>query len=51
MIEEDFALGNEIYRDETGIYFIAPENIYGKKVDGDIGLYKMNDNLSDIQKK
>lgn len=51
VIEEDFALGNEIYRDETGIYFIAPENIYGKKVDGDVGLYRMNDNLSDIQEK
>ncbi len=51
VIEEDFALGNEIYRDETGIYFIAPENIYGEKVDGDVGLYRMNDNLSDIQEK
>ena len=23
VIEEDFALGNEVYRDETGIYFIV----------------------------
>ncbi|HHY90111.1 MAG TPA: CRISPR-associated protein Csx11 [Clostridiales bacterium] len=27
IIEIDYALGNEIYRDETGIYFIVPENM------------------------
>ncbi len=26
IIETDYALGNAIYRDETGIYFIVPEN-------------------------
>lgn len=26
VIEEEYALGNEIYRDETGIYFLFPEN-------------------------
>ena len=26
IIETDYAFGNEIYRDETGIYFIVPEN-------------------------
>jgi len=27
IVEIEYALGNEIYRDETGIYFIVPENI------------------------
>jgi len=30
IIEIEYALGNEIYRDETGIYFIVPENISGE---------------------
>ena len=27
IIETKYTLGNEIYRDETGIYFIIPENV------------------------
>jgi len=27
IIESEYALGNEIYRDETGIYFLVPESI------------------------
>jgi len=27
LIETDYALGNEVYRDETGIYFLVPEGI------------------------
>ncbi len=34
IVEIDYALGNEIYRDETGIYFIVPENIGEKSGDG-----------------
>lgn len=30
-IETEYALGNEVYRDETGIYFIVPENLVGEK--------------------
>ena len=51
LIEIDYALGNEIYRDETGIYFIVPENICGKKVDGDKKLYYLHENLMEIQNK
>jgi len=29
-IEIEYALGNEIYRDETGVYFIVPENIVNR---------------------
>lgn len=34
IIEIEYALGNEIYRDETGIYFIVPENISGQNEEG-----------------
>lgn len=34
IVEIEYALGNEIYRDETGIYFIVPENIGEKSGDG-----------------
>lgn len=44
IIEEEYALGNEIYRDETGIYFIVPENISN---DTDQNLHK---DLSMIKK-
>lgn len=50
IIEEKFALGNEIYRDETGIYFIVPENITGINKD-DSKLYNLNPNLKEIQDK
>ena len=51
-IETKYTLGNEIYRDETGIYFIVPENICGKHVrrDDEIGkLYYLNDSLIELQ--
>jgi CRISPR-associated Csx11 family protein len=35
VIEVDYALGNEIYRDESGIYFLVPEGI-GEEVEGSI---------------
>ncbi|OQM46682.1 CRISPR-associated protein Csx11 [Anoxybacillus sp. UARK-01] len=28
VLEAEYALGNEIYRDETGIYFLVPENAW-----------------------
>ncbi|WP_207876631.1 CRISPR-associated protein Csx11, partial [Clostridium sp. HV4-5-A1G] len=52
LVEIDYALGNEIYRDETGIYFIAPENICGnhvKKNDETEKLYYLNDSLIELQ--
>ena len=48
IIELDYALGNEVYRDETGIYFVVGENIIGDK-NGDF--YKLNDGLSEIKEK
>ncbi|HSH35975.1 CRISPR-associated protein Csx11, partial [Schnuerera sp.] len=51
VVEEEYALGNEIYRDETGIYFIVPENICGKKLGDDVGLYRLDKKLDDLQEK
>lgn len=51
VIEEEFSLGNEIYRDETGIYFIVPENICGERDEDSIGLYRLSKNLKEIQKQ
>ncbi|WP_039929349.1 CRISPR-associated protein Csx11 [Thermoanaerobacter siderophilus] len=47
MIEEKYVLGNEIYRDETGIYFLVPENIICK--DEENGLYRIHDDLKIIE--
>ena len=41
IIEKEYALGNEVYRDETGIYFIVPECLVGGKTNNE-GLYKLN---------
>lgn len=41
IIEKEYALGNEVYRDETGIYFIVPECLVGEKTNNE-GLYKLN---------
>lgn len=35
IIENEYCLGNEIYRDETGIYFLVGQNL-GKGNDGDL---------------
>ncbi|ACV24116.1 CRISPR-associated protein Csx11 [Methanocaldococcus fervens] len=43
LIEVKWALGNEIYRDETGIYFLVPECVIGKEIDKN--LYELNKNL------
>ncbi|MDD3050297.1 MAG: CRISPR-associated protein Csx11 [Candidatus Cloacimonetes bacterium] len=34
-LETEIALGNEIYRDETGIYFLVPENLLYKEIEAD----------------
>lgn len=47
LIEEKYTLGNEIYRDETGIYFIAPENINGDKEDDK--LYELNEDINAVK--
>ena len=47
LIEEKYTLGNEIYRDETGVYFIAPENISGDEEDDK--LYKLNDDINAVK--
>lgn len=48
MIEIEYALGNEVYRDETGIYFVVAENVKGDK-NGDF--YDLNSSLDDIKSK
>ncbi|MFU0800651.1 MAG: hypothetical protein ACFWUE_08345 [Xylanivirga thermophila] len=50
VIEDDFVLGNEIYRDETGIYFIVPENICSSQMEEN-NLYKLNEELESIQEE
>lgn len=46
--ENKFPLGNEVYRDETGIYFIVGDNICEK---GPGPFYKLNTNLSFVEEK
>ncbi|WP_457566913.1 CRISPR-associated protein Csx11 [Desulfurobacterium sp.] len=48
LIEIEYPLGNEVYRDETGIYFVVGENIKGDK---DSEFYKLNNALSVIKTK
>ena len=48
LIEVEYSLGNEVYRDETGIYFVVAENIKGEK-EGDF--YKLHNDLSSIKAK
>jgi RNA polymerase-binding transcription factor DksA len=46
MIEMKYALGNEIYRDETGIYFLVSENLLGEK---ERDFYKLHSNLDKVK--
>lgn len=46
LIEIEYPLGNEVYRDETGIYFVVAENIIGEN-EGDF--YKLHSDLSSIK--
>ncbi len=47
-IETDYALGNEVYRDETGIYFLVSENLIGVD-NGDF--YELHTDLDEIKNK
>jgi CRISPR-associated Csx11 family protein len=49
VIEEKYALGNEIYRDESGIYFIVPENILGERFEEKVGVYRLKEELGPVR--
>mgnify|MGYP001229640804 CR=1 FL=1 len=49
ILEKEYALGNEIYRDETGIYFLVPENVKGDYADEDF--YKLHSDLNELENK
>lgn len=53
LIEIKYALSNEIYRDETGIYFLAPENIKGEKIEtnSSFNFYNIHNDLSLLEKE
>ncbi len=48
LLEVDYPIGNEVYRDETGIYFVVSENLIGDKSDG---FYKLHTDLNEIKNK
>ncbi|MBU1669039.1 CRISPR-associated protein Csx11 [bacterium] len=48
LIENKYALGNEVYRDETGIYFLVSENLKGVE-NGDF--YELHTDLDEIKNK
>lgn len=48
LIENRYALGNEVYRDETGIYFLVSENLKGVE-NGDF--YALHTDLDEIKNK
>ena len=48
LIEITYPLGNEVYRDETGIYFVVGENVIGDE-DGDF--YRLNSNLDELKEE
>ncbi len=48
IIEIGYTLGNEVYKDETGIYFLVPENAIGDKK-GDF--YEIHSDLNELKEK
>ena len=55
-LEEEIALGNEIYRDETGVYFLVPEGLgeENNKNDDDfkkLNIEKLDSSYKEIQKE
>ncbi len=46
LLEIDYPIGNEVYRDETGIYFVVSENLIGSK-SGDF--YKLHGGLDEVK--
>ncbi len=51
LIEINYVLGNEIYRDETGIYFLVPENIIGDSFFDDGKLYELHSDLEELKRE
>ncbi|WP_456408638.1 CRISPR-associated protein Csx11 [Caldithrix abyssi] len=48
LLEIRYPIGNEVYRDETGIYFVVAENLSGKS-DGDF--YELSPDLQELKQK
>ncbi|WP_114702877.1 CRISPR-associated protein Csx11 [Thermosipho africanus] len=48
LLEEECPIGNEVYRDETGIYFVVSELLKGKK-EGEF--YKLRDDLKELEER
>ena len=48
IIEEKYALGNEIYRGETGIYFLVPVNISNNEINNEFSC--LNNSLNEMEK-
>ncbi|WP_457636075.1 CRISPR-associated protein Csx11 [Persephonella sp.] len=50
ILEVEYPIGNEIYRDETGIYFIVGEDL-GKDLNDRSNLSKLDESLSELENK
>ena len=55
LLELEYAIGNEIYRDESGIYFIVPENIVGNQLSKEQSsapyFYTLHPELKEVENK
>ena len=50
LLEYEYPIGNEIYRDETGIYFLVGEDL-GDDLKGNSNLAKLKSELQEIEEK
>lgn len=50
LLEYDYPIGNEIYRDETGVYFLVGEDL-GEDLKNGNSLVKLSDDLEEIKDK
>jgi CRISPR-associated Csx11 family protein len=50
LLEYDYPIGNEIYRDETGVYFLVGEDL-GEDLKNGSSLVKLSDDLKEIKDK
>lgn len=48
LLEIEYPIGNEVYRDETGIYFVVLEFLVGNKENE---FYRLNEDLKEIENK
>ncbi|MDQ7031099.1 MAG: CRISPR-associated protein Csx11 [Desulfonauticus sp.] len=48
LLEVEYPIGNEVYRDETGIYFVVGEDLKGDKSGN---FYKLHSGLNEIKEK